>query len=57
MDMHFSWLCCHASQDHFHYYWDAGSEKWADYHTKHHPDTCLETHQSTHEGIWDLVGA
>jgi hypothetical protein len=26
MDMHFWWLCCHASQDQFPYYWDAGSK-------------------------------
>ncbi len=30
MDMRFWWLRCHASQDQFHYYWDAGSKNWAD---------------------------
>jgi hypothetical protein len=56
MDMRFWWLRCHASQDQFGYYWDAGSKNWADYHTKHHPDTYHEAHQSTHAGIWDPVG-
>ncbi len=56
MDMCFWWLCCHASQDQFCYYWDAGSKNWADYHIKHHPDTYHEAHQSTHAGIWDPVG-
>jgi hypothetical protein len=32
MDMQFWWLRCCASQDQFHYYWDAGSKNWADYH-------------------------
>jgi hypothetical protein len=31
MDMQFWWLRCHASQDQFHHYWDAGSKNWADY--------------------------
>jgi hypothetical protein len=56
MDMHFWWLRCHASQDQFCYYWDAGSKNWADYHTKHHPDTYHESHRSTHTGIWDWIG-
>jgi hypothetical protein len=34
MDMQFWWLCCRPSQDQFHYYWDAGSKNWANYHTK-----------------------
>jgi hypothetical protein len=56
MDMRFWWLRCRASQDQFRYYWDAGSKKGADYHTKHHPDTYHEAHQSTHADIWDPVG-
>jgi hypothetical protein len=56
MDMLFWWLRCHAPQDQFHYYWDANFKNWADYHTKHHLDTYHEAHQSTHAGIWDLVG-
>jgi hypothetical protein len=56
MDMHFWWLWCRASQDQFRYYWDAGSKNWADYHTKQHPDIYHKAHQSTHAGIWDLVG-
>jgi hypothetical protein len=44
MDMRFWWLRCRASQDQFHYYWDADSKTWADYHTKHHPDTYHEAH-------------
>jgi hypothetical protein len=56
MDMRFWWLHCHASQEQFCYYWDAGSKNWADYHTKHHPDIYNEAHQSTHAGIWDPVG-
>jgi hypothetical protein len=57
MDMHFWWLLCRASQDQFHYYLDAGSKNWTDYHTKHHLDTYHEAHQSTHAGIWDPVGS
>jgi hypothetical protein len=56
MNMRFWWLRCSASQDQFHYYWDAGSKNWANYHTKHHPDTYHEAHRSTHAGIWDPVG-
>jgi hypothetical protein len=56
MDMRFWWLRCHASQDQFCYCWDIGSKNWADYHTKDHPDTYHEAHQSTHAGIWDPVG-
>jgi hypothetical protein len=56
MDMHFWWLHCSASQDQLRYYLDAGSKNWADYHTKHPPDTYHEAHQITHAGIWDLVG-
>jgi hypothetical protein len=56
MDMRFWWLCCRASKDQLCYYWDTVSKNWADYHTKHHPDTYHEAHQSTHAGIWDLVG-
>jgi hypothetical protein len=51
MDMRHWWLRCCASQDQFRYYWDAGSKNWADCHTKHHPDTYHEAHQSTHAGI------
>ncbi len=44
MDMCFWWLHCHTSQDQFCYYYDAGSKNWADYYTKHHPDTYHEAH-------------
>jgi hypothetical protein len=54
MDMRFWWLRCRASQDQFRYYWDAGSKNWADYHTKHHPDSYHEAHMTTHAGIWYL---
>ena len=56
MDMRLWWLRCRASQDQFRYYWDAGSKNWADYHTKHHPDTYHEAHRLTHAGIWDVPG-
>jgi hypothetical protein len=56
MDMRFWWLRCRASQDQFPYYWDAGSKNWADYNTKHHPDTYHESHRSSHAGIWDWIG-
>jgi hypothetical protein len=56
-DMQFWWLCCHASQDLLQYYWDAGTKNWADYHTKHHPDTYHKTHRSLHSGNWSLVDA
>ena len=52
MDMRFWWLRCRGSQDQFRYYWDAGTKNWADYHTKHHPDTYHEAHRPTHAGIW-----
>ncbi len=55
MDMQFWWLRCQESQDQFCYYWDVGSKNWADYNTKHHPDSYHETHCSTHAGIWDQV--
>ena len=53
MDMRFWWLRCRESQDQFRYYWDAGSKNWADYNTKHHPDTYHEAHRTTHAGIWN----
>jgi hypothetical protein len=56
MDVRFWQLHCRTSQDQFCYYWDASSKNWAGYHTKHHPDTYHEAHQSTHAGIWDPVG-
>ena len=56
MDMRLWWLRCRASQDQFRYYWDAGSKNWADYHTKHHPDTYHESHRTTHAGIWNWIG-
>ncbi len=55
MDMQFWWLRCRTSQDQFRYYWDAGKKNWADYNTKHHPDTYHEAHRSTHAGSWDWV--
>jgi hypothetical protein len=57
MDMHLWWLPCRGSQEQFRYYWDAGSENWADYHTKHQLDTYHKAHQITHAGIWDAPGA
>ncbi len=56
MGMQFWWLRCCASQDQFQYYWDAGAKNWANYHTKHHPDTYHKAHQSSHAGYWSLVG-
>ena len=57
MDMQIWWLWCCASQDQFRYYWDLGTKNWANYHTKHHPDTYHEAHKLTHAGIWDVDGA
>ena len=56
MDMCLWWLRCHGSQNQFRYYWDAGSKNWADYHSKHHPDTYHKAHQITHAGIWEAPG-
>jgi hypothetical protein len=55
MDMGFWWLHCHASQDQFCYYWDAGSKNWADNHTKLNPDTYDKAHRSWNAGYWSLV--
>jgi hypothetical protein len=55
MDMRFWWLRCRTLQDQFRYYWDAGSKNWADYNTKHHPDTYHEAHRQTHAGIPSLI--
>ncbi len=55
-DMRFWWLRCHASQHQFHYYWEIGSKNWADYDTKHHPDTYHEAHRSTCAGVWGQIG-
>jgi hypothetical protein len=55
-DMRLWWLHCRTSQDQFRYYWDAGAKNWANYHTKHHPDTYHGAHQSLHAGYWSLVG-
>jgi hypothetical protein len=56
MDMRLWWLQCRGSQNQFRYYWDSGSKNWADYHTKHHPDTYNEAHHITHAGIWEPPG-
>ncbi len=56
IDMQFWWLRCHTSQAQFQYYWDAGAKNWANYHTKHHPDTYHKAHQSSHAGYWSPVG-
>ncbi len=44
MDMQFWCLRCRASQDQFCYCWDADAKNWANYHTKHHPDTYHKAH-------------
>ncbi len=56
MDMRLWWLHWRTCQDQFCYYWDAGTKNWADYNTKHHPETFFESHHSTHAGIWVGVG-
>ncbi len=56
MDIRLWWLQCHGSQNQFCYCWDAGSKNWANYHTKHHPDTYHEAHQIMHAGIWEVPG-
>jgi hypothetical protein len=56
LDMQFWWLRCCASQDQFRFYLDAGTKNWANYHTKHHPDTYQEAHQSLHAGYSSSVG-
>jgi hypothetical protein len=52
MDMCLWRLRCRGSQNQFRYNWDAGSKNWADYHTKHHPNTYHQPHGLTHAGIW-----
>jgi hypothetical protein len=37
MDMHFHWLRCCNAQGQFCYYWRPGTQKLADYFTKHYP--------------------
>jgi hypothetical protein len=56
MDMRLWWLQCRGSQNHFCYYWDSRSKNWANYHTKHHPNTYHEVHRLTHAGIWEPPG-
>jgi hypothetical protein len=56
IDMRLWWLRCCGSQNQFRCYWDAESKNWADYHTKHHPDTYHEAHRLTHAGIWEVPG-
>ena len=48
--MRLHWLCCHAAQDQFRFYWDKGSTNLADYHTKHHPPAYHIAHRATHAG-------
>ncbi len=54
MDMRLWRLRCWGSQNQYRYYWDAGSMKWADYSTKHHPNIYHEAHCPTHAGIWNF---
>jgi hypothetical protein len=44
INMQYWWLHFRASQDQFCYYWDGISKNWANYHTKHHPDTYNKAH-------------
>eukprot|EP00804_Cyclotella_cryptica_P007253 CCRYP_017864-RA/>CCRYP_017864-RA protein AED:0.07 eAED:0.03 QI:0/-1/0/1/-1/1/1/0/232 len=37
MDMPFHWLCDHANQKQFRFYWQPGPTNREDYFTKHHP--------------------
>ncbi len=39
MDMRFHWLCNQECQQRFHIYWGPGKLNYADYWTKHHPET------------------
>ena len=39
MDMRYHCLCCRDSQEQFNYYWRPGSQNWADYWTKHFPES------------------
>jgi hypothetical protein len=50
MDLCLWWLCCRESQQQFCYYWDKGSNNWADFHTKHHPPIYHEANRPTHAG-------
>jgi hypothetical protein len=54
MDMRLWWLRYRGSQNQFRYYWDAGSENWADYSTKHHPKIYHGAHCPTHASIWNV---
>ena len=36
MDLRFHWVRCREAQQQFRFYWAPGSNKWADYITKHH---------------------
>ena len=37
MNMRFRWLKCQEGREKFRYYWRPGTQKLADYFTKHHP--------------------
>jgi hypothetical protein len=50
MDLRLWWLHCQESQQQFCYYWDKGSHKWADYHTKHHSTIYHEANRPIHAG-------
>ncbi len=39
MDMRFHWLCDRECQQQFHINWQPGKLKYANYWTKHHPET------------------
>jgi hypothetical protein len=48
MDMRFHWLRCRAAQDQYRFYWQPGTQKLADYWTKHHP-------ASHHKAFWPQI--
>ena len=50
MDMRFWWLRCREAQGQFRFYWDKGTNNWADYSTKHHPPIYHEANRITHAG-------
>ena len=50
MDMRLWWLRDRESQGQFRFYWDKGSNNWADYHTKHHPPIYHESNRHIHAG-------
>ena len=49
-DLRFYWQICREAHQKLRFYWDSGSNNWADYSTKHHPPIYHESKRNLFAG-------